>query len=174
MDLSRPYPPDPYPLLPEVPSFTLTSDDVTDGEPMDVRHSVEGAGVSPQLSWYGFPLATRAFAISCFDPDAPTPAGFWHWTVANLPMRWSSVPRGFGDPDTAVPDGAVRARNDAGTLGYAPAAPPPGDHPHRYIFAVHALETYISGPEGIGCTPAAFQILFHTLARATLAPTFQR
>ena len=174
MDLTRPYPPEPYGLLPAVPGFVLTSADVADGRPMDIRHSVDGANVSPALAWSGFPSATRYFALSCFDPDAPTPAGFWHWTVLNLPASLTSVPRGFGTADGTLPAGAVRARNDAGTLAYAGAAPPPGDHPHRYIFAVHALDAPIEVPDGVGCTPAAFMSLFHTIARATLAPTYAR
>ncbi|MCL2315485.1 MAG: YbhB/YbcL family Raf kinase inhibitor-like protein [Actinomycetia bacterium] len=174
MDLTRPYPPDPYSLLPRVPSFQLTSQDVTAGAPMDVRHSQDGANVSPELAWSGFPATMKAFALSCFDPDAPTPAGFWHWTVLNLPAGLTRVPRGFGAPDGALPAGAIRARNDGGTLGFIGAAPPPGDHAHRYVFAVHALDGPVDVPDGIGCTPAAFMMLFRTIARATLAPTYRR
>jgi Raf kinase inhibitor-like YbhB/YbcL family protein len=174
MDLSRPYPPAPYSLLPQVPSFELTSSDVAAGQPMHIRHSQDGANLSPQLSWSGFPTATQAFALSCFDPDAPTPAGFWHWTIVNLPVSLTTVPRDFGNPDNLLPPGAVRGRNDGGTLGFIGAAPPPGDHPHRYCFAVHALDALIDIPDGIGCTPAAFMSLFHTIARATLAPTYAR
>ena len=174
MDLTRPYPPDPYAFLPPVPSFTVTSEDVADGQPMDRRYTQDGDNVSPQLSWYGFPLGTRAFALSCFDPDAPTPAGFWHWTVVNIPMMTTTVDRGFGNPDAKPPVPLWRARNDAGTLGYAGAAPPPGDQPHRYFFAVHALETLILGDDGPTCTQAAFQLVFHTIGRAIIAPTYQR
>ena len=174
MDLTRPYPPEPYSLLPLVPSFDLTSQDVVAGQPMDVRHSQDGGNVSPQLSWSGLPDATKALAISCFDPDAPTPAGFWHWTILNLPVSLTEVPSGFGSPDSTLPAGAVRARNDGGTDGYVGAAPPPGDHPHRYIFAVHALAAPVEVPDGVGCTPAAFMMLFQTIARATLTPTYQR
>ncbi|MDR0284625.1 MAG: YbhB/YbcL family Raf kinase inhibitor-like protein [Propionibacteriaceae bacterium] len=174
MDLTRPYPPEPYSLLPAVPTFLLTSDDVVAGAPMDIRHSQDGANQSPQLSWSGVPPETRALAISCFDPDAPTPAGFWHWTVLNLPVTLTSVPRDFGNPSGPLPPGAVRARNDGGTLGFIGAAPPPGDHPHRYYFAVHALDGPVDVPDGIGCTPAAFMSIFRTIARATLVPTYQR
>ncbi|MCL2735989.1 MAG: YbhB/YbcL family Raf kinase inhibitor-like protein [Propionibacteriaceae bacterium] len=174
MDLTRPYPPEPYSLLPQVPSFPLTSQDVADGEPMDHRHSQDGPGMSPQLSWSDAPEGTQAFAVSCFDPDAPTPAGFWHWTVLNLPPTQTSIPRDFGNIDFPLPPGAVRAVNDGGTLGFIGAAPPPGDHPHRYVFAVHALDEPIQATDGIGCTPAAFMSVFHTIARATLTPTYQR
>lgn len=174
MDLTRPYPPEPYSLLPAVPSFVLTSTDIRDGEMMDIRHSVDGGSISPQLSWSGAPAATGAYAVSCFDPDAPTPAGYWHWTILNLPADMTEIPRDFGNVDHPIPAGAVRARNDGGTMGYAGAAPPPGDHAHRYIYAVHALDEPIDVPQGIACTPAAFMSLFHTIARATLAPMYQR
>jgi Raf kinase inhibitor-like YbhB/YbcL family protein len=176
VDLTRPIAPDPYTLLPAVPSFTLTSDDVADGRPMPVAHTDEGDGRSPRLSWSGFPPETRSFVVSCFDPDAPTPAGYWHWTVANLPVTTTSLPAGAGSPDgAALPEPAFQTRNDAGTIGYTPAAPPPGDHVHRYVFAVHALDV-----EALDLTPdatstvVAFNALFHTVARATLSPTFQR
>ncbi len=174
MELTRPYPPEPYSLLPQVPAFTLTSDDIVEGQPIDRRHSQDGANLSPQLSWSGFPDETRSFVISCFDPDAPTPAGFWHWTILNLPTTLTSVPRGFGNPDGQRPLGSIRARNDGGTLGFIGVAPPAGDHAHRYVFAVHALDARLDLPDGIGCTPAAFNTLFHTIARATLTGTYRR
>ncbi len=174
MELTRPYPPDPYDLLPATPAFELTSEDIAAGQPIDPRHAQDGDNLSPQLSWSGFPEATRAFVLSCFDPDAPTPAGFWHWTLVNLPATLTELPRGFGSPDQELPAGAIRARNDGGTLGYIGAAPPAGDHPHRYVFAVHALDAPLDLPEGVGCTPAAFTALFHTIARATLTGTYQR
>jgi len=161
-------------LLPVVPSFKLTSKDMKDGEALDPRHSVDGIGVSPDLSWSGAPDGTKAYAISCFDPDAPTPAGYWHWTVLNLPKSLTRVPRDFGNIDYPLPPQAVRARNDGGTVGYTPAAPPEGDHAHRYVFAVHALDALIDAEDGIACTPAAFLSLFHTIGRATLTATYQR
>jgi len=174
MDLTRPIPPDPYSLLPEVPSFSLTSRDIQDGELMDIRHSVEGAGISPHLAWSGAPEETKSFAISCFDPDAPTPSGYWHWTILNLSSRLRSVARDYGNIDFPLPKKAVRARNDAGTVAYYGAAPPPGDRPHRYVFAVHALDTVLDLEEGIPCTPAAFNCVFHTIARATITGLYAR
>ena len=174
MNLDRPIAPEPYSLLPRVPEFRVMSEDVATGQPMDIRYSADGANVSPHLKWDGFPEQTVAFAVSCFDPDAPTPAGFWHWTLVNLPTSVTELPRGFGDPARALPAGVVRARNDGGTLGYIGAAPPPGDRAHRYIFAVHALDAVVEVPDGIGCTPAAFMSLFHTIARGWLTPTYVR
>ena len=174
MDLTRPYPPDPYSLLPVVPSFALTSKDIRDGEFMDVRHSIDGSGVSPQLSWSGAPDETAAFALSCFDPDAPTPSGFWHWTIVNLPPTMTSVPRDFGNIDFPTPAGVVRASTDGGTLSYYPAAPPPGDHEHRYFFVVHALDSMVEAKDGIGCTLVSLRLVAKTIARATLVGKYQR
>lgn len=176
MDLSRPEAPDPYEMLPPVPTFTLTSDDVADGQALDEPFTADGGNVSPHLAWSGAPEGTRSYVVSCFDPDAPTPAGYWHWTVANLPASTTSLPRGAGAPDgTSLPPGAVQTRNDDGTTGFTGAAPPAGDRPHRYVFAVHALDVDRLDVDG-GTTPTtvAFMALFHTIGRATLTPTYAR
>ncbi|WP_306204912.1 YbhB/YbcL family Raf kinase inhibitor-like protein [Actinoplanes sp. RD1] len=173
MSLERPTAPDPYDLLPAVPEFTVTSTDVTDGQQLDelyVHTSVGGKNLSPQLAWSGFPAETRGFVVTCFDPDAPTGSGFWHWVVVNLPASVTELPRG-ADP---LPDGAFSIRSDYGDSGYGGAAPPPGDRPHRYVFAVHAID--VDRLEvGEGATPAyvGFNLAFHTLARATIRPTYQ-
>ncbi|WP_250445009.1 YbhB/YbcL family Raf kinase inhibitor-like protein [Actinotalea sp. C106] len=176
MDLHRPLAPEPYDQLPTVPSFTLTSQDVSDGTPMAETHSAEGGSTSPHLAWEGLPEGTRSLVVSCFDPDAPTPAGFWHWTVANLPASTTSLPTGAGSADGAhLPEGAVQVRNDGSGTGFTGAAPPEGDRVHRYVFAVHALDVdRLDVDETTTPTKVAFLSLFHTLARATLTPTFQR
>lgn len=155
--------PSPYDALPPVPSFTLTSEDLTDGGRMPEAH-VGGAGnQSPQLSWSGAPEDTQAYAITCFDPDAPTGSGWWHWFVLGVGASTSSVARG------ELPDGAYCLRNDDGNIRYDGAAPPPGHGTHRYIFAVHALDQADLGVPA-DATPAVggFNLTFHTLARALL------
>lgn len=173
MSLDRALAPDPYDLLPPVPSFTVISTDVTDGQPLDelfAHTSVGGKNLSPQLSWSGFPEETRGFAITCFDPDAPTGSGFWHWVLVNLPDSVTVLDRGVDPP----PEDGLCVRNDYGDRGYGGAAPPPGDRPHRYVFAVHALDVdAIEVPPDATPAYVGFNLTFHTLARATIRPTFE-
>jgi len=177
--LERPLSPNPYDLLPKVPGFTLTSDDISEGAHLAHEHVGDWAGggnQSPHLRWSGFPEATAGFALTCYDPDAPTGSGFWHWAVANIGRMVTQLPRGAGSSSgEGMPAGAVQLRNDAGQVGYMGAAPPKGDRVHRYIFAVHALDV-ASLDVGPGTTPAVlgFNLAFHTLARATLTALYQQ
>lgn len=175
MDLTRPTAPEPYDMLPAVPSFTLTSDDLTEGGVMPEEFTAHGGNTSPQLAWSGFPPETKSFVISCFDPDAPTPAGFWHWAIADLPAEVTELPQGAGASDLELDGAAFHVRNDGGEAAYMGAAPPKGDVPHRYIFAVHALDTEtLELDEDTTPTALAFNALFHTIARATLTVTYRR
>ena len=173
MALERPIAEDPYAKLPPVASFTLTSEDLTDGEPMPLLHVAEdagGKGVSPQLSWSGAPDGTLSYAVTVFDPDAPTPSGYWHWAVADVPASVTSLAQGAD-----LPAGAYAVRNDKGNRRYDGAAPPEGDHPHRYYVVVHAVDVEELGA-GPDATPAvvSFMLAFHTLARAQLVVTYAR
>ncbi|MGY1608060.1 MULTISPECIES: YbhB/YbcL family Raf kinase inhibitor-like protein [unclassified Geodermatophilus] len=174
----RPVPPSPYDFLPPVPSFTVTSTDARHGEAMPAHcvSGVMGAGGedrSPQLSWSGFPEETRGFAVTVFDPDAPTASGFWHWVLTGLPASVTELPTGAGDREgSALPAGARQLRNDAGFPGYVGAAPPAGHGPHRYFVVVHALDTEDMGVPA-DASPAfhGFNLFGHTLARATMVIT---
>jgi Raf kinase inhibitor-like YbhB/YbcL family protein len=174
--LERPVAPDPYTLLPPVPSFSLTSDDISDGERLADDHahdSVGGMNVSPHLRWSGQPEGTRSFVVTCFDPDAPTTSGFWHWTLVGVPAGTTELARGAGGPGD-LPTGAFHVRNDYGTPAYGGAAPPPDDRPHRYIFAVHALDTDDLSVDA-SASPAyvGFNVTFHILARARLTAMYR-
>ncbi len=175
MNLDRPQAPNPYDLLPAVPSFTVTSSAFTDGGELPLRHSAADENTSPEISWSGFPEETKSFIVTCFDPDAPTPSGYWHWTVADLDAGVTSLPQGAGAGDDSLPGNAFHVRADGGSFAFEGAGPPPGDRPHRYIFAVHALDVDSLGVSAEDSpTKVAFLTLFHTLARGTVTATFAR
>ena len=174
----RPTPPSPYDLLPQVPGFQLTSADVTDGAPLEKPQAsgVMGAGGedrSPQLSWSGFPEGTRSFAVTVFDPDAPTHSGFWHWAVADIPVSVTQLPSGASDG--GLPEGPVQLRNDAGFAGFVGAAPPAGHGPHRYFVAVHAVDVdRLEVPPDASPAFLGFNLFSHALARAVLVGTYEQ
>jgi Raf kinase inhibitor-like YbhB/YbcL family protein len=173
---------DPYAHLPKVESFTVTSTDVADGQPLKPAQwsglfgVPGGQDISPQLSWSGFPAGTRSFAVTVFDPDAPIPSGFWHWAVHDIPATVTSLPSGAGSPGGAgLPPGAIQLPADGGFVQYVGAAPPEAHGPHRYFIVVHALDVETLGVPA-GSTPAiqGFAMFGRTLARACIVPTFGR
>jgi Raf kinase inhibitor-like YbhB/YbcL family protein len=174
MSLDRPVSPNPYELLPAAPSFTVTSADVTEGQPLKDDQVAEKGDTSPQLSWSGFPDGTKSFVVTCFDPDAPTPSGFWHWVLVDLPADVTSLDTGAGSEGATLPGKAFMCRNDVGKHAFTGAAPPQGDQVHRYFYVVHAV-----GAESLGvdadASPAvvSFNLAFKTLARGILQGTYQ-
>src|SRR5215472_15926869 len=148
----------PYDFMPSVPSFALTSTDVAEGQQMSDAQVFDGFGmtgqnISPQLSWSGFPAATKSFAVTCYELAAGAISG-------DLP---------------GLPAGAFCVRNDYGVKAFGGAAPPAGET-HRYVFAVHALDVDDLASQGVDSdvspAVAGFNLRFHTIARATLIPTF--
>ncbi|MDG5484325.1 YbhB/YbcL family Raf kinase inhibitor-like protein [Mycolicibacterium gadium] len=169
----------PYDFLPQLPTFKVTSQSFEDGQPWsnDQVSGIMGAGgsdISPQLSWSGFPEETRSFAVTVYDPDAPTASGFWHWAVANLPATVTDLPAGAGD-GSSLPGDALTLANDAGAKRFIGAAPPAGHGHHRYIVAVHAV-----GVEKLDlpaeATPAylGFNLFGNAIARAIITGTYEQ
>lgn len=177
MRLDRTRPPDPFDHLPVLPEFTVTSADFAADDTLPMQHVCHGAGggnTSPQLSWSGFPAETKGFAVTCFDPDAPTGCGWWHWILVGIPADVTSLPADAGaGTDALLPDRAMQLRNDYGSHDYGGAAPPPGDHFHRYFFTVYALDTDDLGLSAdTSAAVASFTINAHALARGHLRATF--
>ncbi|MFI1916399.1 YbhB/YbcL family Raf kinase inhibitor-like protein [Nocardia sp. NPDC020380] len=167
----------PFARLPEAATFTVTSDTVTDGSAWSAEQLSAGLpggkDVSPQLSWHDAPAGTKSYAVTVYDPDAPTGSGFWHWAVADIPATVTELPEGAGDATgSGLPAGAFQLPNDTRDARFIGAAPPAGHGPHRYFVVVHALDV-----ESIGvpaeATPAVlgFTMAGHILGRAVLTAT---
>lgn len=168
----------PHEILPKVPTFTVESDDVAEGQTLASAQVYDGLGMtggntSPQLRWHGFPAETKGFAVTCYDPDAPTGSGFWHWLVLDVPASVTQLAADAGRAGGAgLPSGAHSVRNDYGTADFGGAAPPPGE-PHRYVFTVYALNTDRLGVEpDATAAMAGFMLTFATIAKATVVPVF--
>ena len=143
----------------------IISKDLRDGEKLPERHVFNGMGyqgdnISPHLAWDEVPAGTKSFVVTCYDPDAPTGSGWWHWIVANLPADTRVLPQGSGSDLVALPEGAIQTRTDFGKAGYGGAAPPKGET-HRYIFTVHALDVErIEVDEGASGAMVGFNVHF--------------
>ncbi len=172
MSLDRPVAPNPYDLLPPVPSFTVTSADVTEGTPLGDDQVAAAGNTSPQLSWSGAPEGTQSYVVTCFDPDAPTPSGFWHWVLVDVPADVTSLDTGVASG--ALPGKAFHVCNDGGDKGFMGAAPPKGDMPHRYFFVVHAVsEPTLGVDDSVSPAVVSFNLAFKTLGRAVVHGTYQ-
>jgi Raf kinase inhibitor-like YbhB/YbcL family protein len=173
MSLDRPVKPDPYELLPEVGTFDVSSTHIDPGAPLGEAQVYSGGNQSPQLSWTGAPEGTKSYVVTCFDPDAPTPSGFWHWVLVDIPADVTSLPAGAGSGGD-LPGQAFHVRNDFSTKDFAGAAPPEGDQVHRYYFVIHAVsEDTLGVDEDSSPAVVSFNLAFKSLARAVLVGTYQ-
>ena len=165
-------------------SFTLTSDSFADGATLDMEHILSadygfgcgGGNKSPHLRWSGAPKGTKSFAVHCYDPDAPTGSGFWHWVVVNIPADTTELALGAGNPKAdLLPKGALMTRTDFGAPGYGGPCPPQGHGPHRYVFTVFAVKE-AALPVAVDTSAAivGFQLHFNTLGKAALTGKFER
>lgn len=164
-------------------ALTLTSENFRQGDYLGQEHVLseaygfgcKGGNLSPQLAWQGTPPGTRSFALTCFDPDAPTGSGFWHWVVVNIPPSVISLPPGAGDPAGGkLPAGALEVRTDFGKPGYGGPCPPPGSV-HRYIFTLHAVGIEkLPVSADTSAAIVGFHLHFNTLEQASLIALYRR
>ena len=125
--------------------FTLSSPQFTGTQGITLKEVYSGFGctgqnISPGLIWKNAPAGTKSFAISVYDPDAPTGSGWWHWLAFNIPATTTEIKQGAGSGQAEVPAGTIQSISDFDTTGYGGPCPPAGDKPHRYIFKVYALK----------------------------------
>jgi Raf kinase inhibitor-like YbhB/YbcL family protein len=161
--------------------FKLTSPDVSDKGVVKAEHvfnsfGCTGNNISPALSWSGAPAAAKSFAVTVYDPDAPTGSGWWHWVIVNIPASAASLDKNAGDTKSDLaPKGSLQIRTDFGTPGYGGPCPPKGDKPHRYIFTVFAVDADTL-PVDANASAAAvgFNLHFHTVAKASLTARYGR
>ena len=134
----------------------------------------EGGNVSPSLTWKNAPAGTKSFAVTVYDPDAPTGSGWWHWVMFNIPASVTSLPKGVGNPASGeTPKGAVQSKTDFGKPGYGGPCPPKGDKPHRYIFTVYALKVdKIDADENASAAMVGFMINAHNKDKASFTSTY--
>lgn len=161
------------------PAFTVRSADIESNRTLKPTQVYQGFGctggnLSPQLEWSGAPAGTRSFAVTVYDPDAPTGSGWWHWVAYDIPVSTNRVETGAGKPG-GLPPGVRQARNDYGTPDFGGACPPPGDKPHRYIVTVHALKVDKLGVP-VDASPAlvGYMLNANGLATATLTGLYGR
>ncbi|MEU8522914.1 YbhB/YbcL family Raf kinase inhibitor-like protein [Streptomyces sp. NBC_01216] len=153
--------------------FTVASPDLRDGEAFPADFWADAFGCTGgnrqiRLSWSGAPQATRSYAITMFDPDAPTGSGFWHWLVWDIPTTHTSL-------DGALPTGAVAGTGDSGKAGYLGPCPPGGDLTHHYDITVYALDVpTLDLPASTPPTVASFTMSGHVIGHARITGTARR
>lgn len=161
--------------------FTVTSPQVAAGGTLGSAQVFDGFGCqggnqSPALVWSGAPAGTRSFAVTVYDPDAPTGSGWWHWVVYDLPATTTRLPANAGTADgRALPAPAAQGRTDYGSPGFGGACPPVGDRPHRYVFTVHALKVdRLEVPAGASAAMVGYFLGMNRLGQATLEARYGR
>lgn len=167
--------------LAQAASFTLSSPDIKSGATIDPKFEFNGFGCagenkSPALTWRGAPKGTKSFAITMYDPDAPTGSGWWHWSVINVPASVTELPADAGAVGGAkLPQGASHVRIDFGVAGWGGLCPPQGDKPHRYVFTVHALKTdKLDIPGDATAALAGFMVNANSIAKASFTAKYGR
>jgi Raf kinase inhibitor-like YbhB/YbcL family protein len=161
--------------------FVLKSPDVRQGKVIGMdqvfsRMGCTGKNISPALTWEGAPKNAKSFAVTVYDPDAPTGSGWWHWVIFNIPPDVHSLAKNAGDPASGrAPKESMQSRTDYGKPGYGGPCPPPGDKPHRYIFTVYALDIdKLPLDSDASAAMVGFYLHQHALAKAALTAKYSR
>jgi Raf kinase inhibitor-like YbhB/YbcL family protein len=167
--------------LVQAAAFKLESPDIKANATIDKKFEFNSFGCmgenkSPALKWSGAPKDTKSFAVTVYDPDAPTGSGWWHWSVINIPADVTELKPDAGNVSGAnLPQGAKHVRIDYGVAGWGGVCPPGGDKPHRYIFTVHALKTdKLDIPADATAALAGFMINANSVGRATFTSKYGR
>lgn len=161
-------------------ALTLSSNAIKSGETIKNEQVFNsfgciGGNISPDLSWEGAPEGTKAFAVTSYDPDAPTGSGWWHWTVFNIPANTTKLEAGAGSTKkSALPKGAIQGQTDFGKPGYGGPCPPAGDKPHRYIFTVYALKDSVPLKKDASGAMVGFYLRQLKLAEASIEAKYGR
>lgn len=162
-------------------TFTLTSADVKEGGTLTSAQVFKGFGCegenrSPELTWSNAPAGTKSFAVTVYDPDAPTGSGWWHWMVYNLPASSTHLPANAGtQKGELLPKGAIQNRIDYGVSAFGGACPPVGDKPHRYIFTAYALKVEkIEVPTDATAALTGYNLNGNALAKASFTAFYGR
>ncbi len=159
--------------------FTLKSS-VIHGQMSDAQvfngFGCTGKNISPKLEWINRPVGTKSFALTVYDPDAPTGSGWWHWVIFDMPASTTLLNSNAGDLKQSIaPKGSIQSVTSFGISGFGGACPPKGDKPHQYIFTVYALKVDKLGLDK-NATPAlvGFYLNSHMLAKSSIVAYYQR
>ncbi len=162
-------------------TFSVKSTALEDGGVIPSKYvynnfGCSGKNISPQISWQNAPLETKSFAVTVYDPDAPTGSGWWHWLVINIPKKYTELSQNFGEKNQFnLADGIMQVRNDFGVFNFGGPCPPLKDKPHRYVFTVYALRAErLDLNEGATAASAGFMINQGVLAKASFTAYYGR
>ena len=162
-------------------SFTVSSDDMDNGKFLNKSQEFNGFGctgndVSPQLKWTDAPKGTKSFAITAYDPDAPTGSGWWHWQIINIKASVNEIKNGAGsNKKTLAPTGSQQMINDYGSQGFGGACPPAGHGLHHYRFTALALSVEtLTLPKNASGALTGYMINSNTIGTATLEALYKR
>ncbi len=153
--------------------FTLSSPDISEGSKLKNEHvfkgfGCEGGNIAPSFTWSDAPEGTQSFALTAYDPDAPTGSGWWHWFAFNIPADTTSLEAG-----KTMPDGSIELTNDYGAIGFGGACPPPGEV-HRYIFTLHALDKKLDIDSTVSNALAGYIVNANSISKTSITAVYNR